>query len=129
MHSSGDATAPQIRRQPWRCQFARCYHAQVKPLYLAADPLEAEILKDYLAGHGIAVQVFGGLAWGGRGDLPTDIYPRLHTVNPMDEPRARALLRDYERRRHAHAEWLCRCGESSPVTFDACWSCQSERPA
>lgn len=101
----------------------------MNPLYLAADPLEAEILKDYLAQHGIPVQVFGGMAWGGRGELPVDLYPRLHAMDVRDEPRARELLRRYERQRHAHGQWHCACGESSPITFETCWSCERERAA
>jgi hypothetical protein len=97
-------------------------------LYQAADPIEAEILRNYLEAHGIAVVVFGAIAWSGRGELPADSYPRLHLSDPRDEARARELLRQYEHRRHAHGEWRCACGESSPVTFETCWSCGGERP-
>jgi hypothetical protein len=99
------------------------------PLYQAADPLEAEILKDYLAAHGIAVDIFGGYVWGGRGDLPGDVYPRLHLRDERDKSRARELLRSYERNAHIPWQWQCICGENSPDNFAICWNCNAEKPA
>lgn len=98
-------------------------------LYAAADPLEAEILRAYLAAHGIEVLVFGVPLWGARGELPAEPYPRLMLRDAGDAARAQALLQLYERRRHAHASWACSCGERSPVTFETCWCCGAERPA
>ncbi|HSW13248.1 MAG TPA: DUF2007 domain-containing protein [Solimonas sp.] len=92
-------------------------------VYLAADPIEAEILREYLAAHGIACLVLGAGLWSGRGELGADPYPRLCLQDPADHLRARELLRQYEHRRHAQAEWLCACGESSPVNFESCWHC------
>ncbi|HEY1075322.1 MAG TPA: DUF2007 domain-containing protein [Fontimonas sp.] len=97
-------------------------------LYSAADPIEAEILRSYLQSHGIEVDVFGSPLWGARGELPSDAYPRLILQDSRDHDRARALLHEYERRRHAHGHWRCGCGESSPVTFESCWSCGIDRP-
>ncbi len=97
-------------------------------LYSAADPIEAEILRSYLQSHGIEVDVFGSPLWGGRGELPSDAYPRLVLQESRDHERAKALLLQYERRRHAHGNWPCGCGESSPVTFEFCWSCGTDRP-
>jgi hypothetical protein len=97
-------------------------------VYAAADPIEAEILREYLAAHGIVASVFGGIAWGARGQLPADIYPQLALHDERDETRARELLRQYEEHRHAHGQWACSCGESSPVTFESCWNCGAEKP-
>ncbi|MES0872910.1 DUF2007 domain-containing protein [Sinimarinibacterium thermocellulolyticum] len=99
------------------------------PVYSAADPVEAEILRAFLAAHGIETVVLGAPLWGARGELQADVYPRLALRDEADEAHARELLRQYERRRHAHACWPCVCGECSPVTFEVCWSCGSERPA
>lgn len=98
-------------------------------VYAAADPVEAEILRAYLAAHDIDVVVLGSPLWGARGDLPAEPYPRLMLRDARDIPRAQDLLRLYERRRHSHANWPCACGEHSPVTFETCWSCGAERPA
>jgi hypothetical protein len=98
------------------------------PVYAAADPVEVEILRAYLAAHGIDTVVLGSPLWGARGELQADAYPRLMLQDERDESRARDLLRRYERGRHAHASWICACGEHSPVTFEICWACGSERP-
>lgn len=103
-------------------------HTRLQTVYSAADPLEAEILRAYLAAHGIETRVIGAPLWGARGELPADAYPRLVLCDDRDDGRARELLRLYERRRHAHALWRCACGEESPVTFETCWACGVERP-
>lgn len=98
-------------------------------VYAAADPLEAEILRSYLAQHDIAARIFGAGLWSGRGDLPVDAWPRLVVDQERDIEPARELLRRYEHRRHAQASWACACGERSPVHFEICWACGGERPA
>lgn len=98
-------------------------------LYAAANPLEAEILRAYLAEHGIRAQLLGAGLWSGLGELPADNWPRLMLDDDSQLAPARELLRRYEHRRHAGASWTCRCGESSPVHFEICWSCGHERPA
>lgn len=97
------------------------------PVYVAADPVEVEILRAYLGAHGIETLVFGSPLWGARGELQADAYPSLMLRDERDRARARELLRRYERERHAHAAWLCGCGEHSPVTFESCWSCGTDR--
>ncbi|WP_028008392.1 putative signal transducing protein [Solimonas flava] len=98
-------------------------------VYAAADPLEAEILRGYLAEHGIAAEVFGAGLWGARGELPADAWPRLVIADGAQVEAARELLRRYEHRRHAAATWVCVCGERAPVHFEICWACGAERPA
>ncbi|MBI3171520.1 MAG: DUF2007 domain-containing protein [Hydrocarboniphaga effusa] len=96
-------------------------------LYLAANPVEAEIVKDYLAAHGIAVSIRGVFAWGGVGDLPiAEAYPRLYLERETDRPRAAALLRDYERGASRGSRICPRCGEASPDNFLLCWNCGAE---
>lgn len=100
------------------------------PIYTAADPLEAEVLRGYLAAHGIAIEILGNGLWSARGELQVDAYPRLCLREPADQARALDLLRRYEHRRDAPgAEWRCACGESSPTDFEICWACGSERAA
>ncbi|MFT4045794.1 MAG: DUF2007 domain-containing protein [Solimonas sp.] len=100
----------------------------VHTVYAAADPLEAEILRSYLAAHGITVQVLGTALWSARGELPADAWPRLVLDDASLLEPARELLRRYEHRRHAQASWPCACGERSPNHFDFGWSCGRERP-
>ncbi|MDM4768619.1 DUF2007 domain-containing protein [Solimonas sp. SE-A11] len=99
----------------------------METLYLAADPIEAEILREYLAAHGISCSVLGSGLWSGRGELGADVYPKLVLQDERDRTQAEALLRQYEHRRHSHAEWHCACGEASPMTFETCWSCGEPR--
>ncbi len=98
------------------------------PIYAAADPVEVEIVRAYLASHQIDTVVLGSALWSARGELQADAYPRLLLRDDADESRARDLLKRYEHRRHAQASWTCDCGETSPVTFEICWSCGEERP-
>lgn len=100
-----------------------------KPLYLAANPVEAEIVKDFLVAHGIATRIQGSYAWGGVGELPLpEAYPRLYLEQESHRARALELLREYER--GSAGSWCCRgCGERSPDTFAVCWSCGSAAPA
>lgn len=95
----------------------------VKPLYLAANPVEAEIVKDFLVAHGIATRIQGAYAWGGVGELPLpEAYPRLYLEQERHRPRALELLREYER--GSAGSWSCpHCGEHSPETFAVCWNC------
>jgi hypothetical protein len=96
-------------------------------LYLATDPIEAQLLADYLAGYGIGVRIDGAGLWGARGELPLE-YPRLYLLDVADESRARELLKEYERRAHIPSIWRCTCGQDVPLHFEQCWSCLSERP-
>lgn len=95
-------------------------------LYLAADPIEAQILRDYLGDLGVDVRIDGEHLWSARGELPME-YPRLYLLNPADEVRARQLLAEYERRRHNPSIWRCACGENVPSHFELCWNCETPK--
>lgn len=95
-----------------------------KPLFLAANPVEAEIVRDYLAAHGIETDVLGNFSWGAVGEVPlAEAYPRLYLRHDADLARALDLIREYEAAGSGPVH-LCRsCGESSPGSFSVCWSC------
>ena len=94
------------------------------PIYLAADPIDAEIVRNLLAAEHIECDVLGALLWSGRGDLAADAYPRVLLRDARDEARARELLAEYAARPATPAApWTCACGESVPGNFAACWSC------
>jgi hypothetical protein len=101
-----------------------------QPVYLAANPVEAEIVKDYLAAHGIKATIRGVHAWGAVGDIPmAEAYPRLYLDNERQRDAARALIRQYESRIEGPA-WTCaKCGEASPGTLVVCWNCGQPRAA
>lgn len=98
-------------------------------LYLAANPVEAQLLRDHLAGAGIEVEIRGAYAWGATGELPfAETYPRLHLRDPREWDRARALLRAYEQGAATQPQWRChRCQELCPGTFEICWNCHGPR--
>lgn len=93
-----------------------------RAVYLAADPVEAEIVCNLLRAERIACSVAGSLLWSGRGELAADAYPRVMLADARDMPRARELLAEYRAPR-ALADWTCACGESVPGNFAACWAC------
>lgn len=92
------------------------------PIYLASDPIEAEIVRNLFASERIECDIFGAMLWGGRGEIAADPYPRLVLRDPRDTVRARELLAEYRASGSAVA-WTCGCGESVPGNFAACWSC------
>ena len=94
------------------------------PIYTAADPIEAEIVRNLFAAERIECDVFGAMLWAGRGEIAADPYPRLMLRDPRDEARARELLDEYRAAATQTApSWTCNCGESVPGNFAACWSC------
>lgn len=95
---------------------------QNPPIYVAADPIEAEIVRNLLQGERIACDVFGALLWSARGELAADAYPRVVLRDARDAPQARELLAEY-RAAHPRPDWTCACGESVPGNFAACWAC------
>lgn len=94
-------------------------------VYLAADPIEAEIVRNMLITERIECDVTGSLLWSGRGDLAADAYPRVVLRDPRDEARARELIAEYgSRTTEEVAGWACQaCGERVPGNFAACWAC------
>ncbi|MES1924520.1 DUF2007 domain-containing protein [Salinisphaera sp. T31B1] len=101
-----------------------------REVYLAADPVNAEIAKDVLAGHGIAAHVRNQYLWGGMGDLPANVYPSVWVDDEVDFAAAKALIRRFERGALAHGRpWQCpNCGENLDAQFEQCWNCQAVRP-
>lgn len=101
-----------------------------REVYLASDPVNAEIAKDMLASHGIAARVRNQYLWGGMGDLPANVYPSVCVEDPADYAAARALIRAFERGPvEGGSTWRCpNCDEELDAQFDQCWNCQTERP-
>lgn len=100
----------------------------MRTVYLAADPVEAEIVKNLLLHEGIACRVIGQYSFAGRGDLPVDIYPRLLLEDDSRYAEARALIHHWERGPEPAPDWTCdTCGESVDGVFGACWNCSASR--
>lgn len=88
--------------------------------------MQAHLLKDHLAEHGIEVDVFDAHAVGARGELAAIVYPRIVLRDPAQHDAARALIAQWEAGGDA-PDWPCPCGESNPAMFETCWACDRER--
>jgi hypothetical protein len=88
------------------------------------DPVQAHLLRDLLARHGIRAHLLNLHVQGAVGELPPEsAMPQVWIANAADRVRATALLRDHEAdRSRAGIRW-CRCGEDNPETFELCWRC------
>ena len=102
-----------------------------REVYLAADPVNAEIAKDVLVNHGIGAHVRNQYLWGGMGDLPANVYPSVWVDEADDYDAARALIRDCERGAlNDGRPWQCSaCGEYLDAQFQQCWNCETLKPA
>lgn len=99
-----------------------------RKVYIASDPVNAEIVKDHLGSHGIAAQVRGRFLWGGMGELPADVYPTVWVDHGEDYDAARRLIAAFEAGETDGEPWRCpRCREDLPGQFDACWRCGATR--
>lgn len=100
-------------------------------VYLAPDPINAEIVKDILVDRGIAAHVRNQYLWGAMGELPVNVYPQVWIENPKDYERARRIVTDFEHGPvDSGAPWTCPgCGETVENQFNACWHCQHPRPS
>lgn len=95
--------------------------------YLASDPMNAEIVKDFLMGHGIEAEVRGDLLWGGRGELPADTGPSVW-VSVAQHAQARELILRMEQGLSAASAWQCTlCAETLDGQFTHCWNCGQAR--
>lgn len=112
----------------------RQQHRNAEPLnprkvYIASDPVNAEIVKDYLAGRGVPAQVRDQYLWGGMGQLPANVYPTVWVDDGDDYNAARELIAAFEANATGGRPWRCgRCGEDLPGQFDTCWRCGAPRP-
>lgn len=104
---------------------------KAREVYLAADPVNAEIAKDLLENHGISAHVRNQHLWGGMGELPANVYPSVWIENDDDFDAARQLIQDFERGPvRSGRPWQCpRCGEYLDAQFEQCWNCQTSKPA
>lgn len=97
-------------------------------VYEAADLIEAAIVCDYLRDAGLHAVCLDQHAWGGRGDLPANLFPRVAVRWRNEVPRARELMLDYESRTEP-PDWRCpSCGESVTGSMALCWSCGAHAP-
>jgi hypothetical protein len=98
----------------------------MQKIYIAADPQDAQIIKDQLEGGGFDVQMRGQTLWGARGELPLtiDTAPSLWVADDrVDE--ALTFIRELEKNlKKVFPVWECQgCGETIEGNFSCCWNC------
>jgi hypothetical protein len=106
----------------------------VKQVYLAQDPIEANMLVDLLEAEGIEAVVQGEYLYAIRGLVPAT-YPTVWVVNEDEYDQARALALEFDRQQREGGDeepwepWVCpACGETIEGQFDQCWHCGADRP-
>ncbi len=101
----------------------------MKRIYNAANLPEAHILAGVLASRGIRVRILNANASGAIGELPVDAAaPQLWLEDPREEPRARAVIEEFQRSSPDPARPCPACGEENPAAFEVCWSCGRNLP-
>lgn len=106
----------------------------MQQVYVATDPVDAELMKGRLAAAGIEAIVQGGTLFALRGELPmtTDSLPTVWVLADDDFGRASALVAEDQNRRAAGESvggaWRCPgCGETLEAQFTDCWKCGTGR--
>ena len=106
----------------------------MKQVYVATDPVDAELVKGLLAAAGIDSTIQGGAVFALRGEIPmtTDTLPTVWVLDDTRFDQARALVAEDQRRRAESASggvpWNCPgCGETLEAQFTHCWQCGAER--
>lgn len=103
----------------------------LKRAYIAADPVDAHMVRGMLEALGIHAVVKGDIAWSARGETPPmdDTSPQVW-VDEADVPAAREAIERRQRDEAGQAEaWRCpSCGERLEGQFTQCWNCGAPRP-
>ena len=104
----------------------------MKQVYIASNPADAYMLKDYLTSAGIEAVIKGEYLMGAIGEIPTNTYPTVWVVDEEDFERAQRMVRDYESKHPSDqiylTHWRCpACGELIEPQFTQCWNCGKNR--
>jgi hypothetical protein len=105
----------------------------LKQVYLAQDPIEANLLVGLLKAEGIEAVVQGEYLYAIRGLVPAT-YPTVWVVDENEYDQARALALEFDRQQREGGgpepleSWVCPvCGETIEGQFDQCWHCGADR--
>lgn len=95
----------------------------LKRCYIAADPVDAHMVRGELEANGIHAVVKGEYAWTARGETPlTDDTAPAVWVEESELEAARRFIES--RHRDAGDDWKCPgCGERLEGQFTQCWHC------
>jgi|SRR5208283_1181028 hypothetical protein len=106
----------------------------MKKIYIAKNPIDANLFKGILEGEKIQAIVQGEFLWSVRGEVPItpETCPSVWIINDDDYEKAVQILRDFELQGMSTDsvgdDWKCKkCGESNEKQFSECWQCGSEK--
>lgn len=105
----------------------------LKRIYVAANAVDAHMLKDLLAQEAIEAVVRGDdfVPLQGGGLFRMETRPSVWVLDDERLPRAFELAAEFGSDPAAAGEaetWRCRCGERVEAQFTECWSCGWARP-
>ena len=105
----------------------------LKRIYLAANAVEAHMLKDLLAQEAIEAVVRGDdfVPLQGGSLFRMETRPSVWVLDDERLARARELAAEFgggPLPADRPATWRCRCGETIEEQFSECWSCGRARP-
>jgi hypothetical protein len=101
----------------------------MKRVYSVKDDSVIEIIRNLLAQEGIETTVLNVSTGSLLGEVPFfSAAPEIWILRDEDEPRARAIVGDYEsgaiQDQLTREPWKCpRCGELVEGQFTECWNC------
>ena len=90
--------------------------------------LEVGAMRSFLQSHGVSSVIRNEFSNSVMGEVPfTDAWPQLWVEEHQVE-QAKSLIAKFDEPSELEGEWECdSCHETSPSTFDLCWSCGSVR--
>jgi len=104
-------------------------------LYVAANAVDAHMLKQLLEQEGIAAVVRGDnfVPLQGGNLFKMETRPSVWVFDDERLHRARELAGEYGRGSPQSdcmtTGWVCRCGEAIEEQFTECWNCGSSKPS
>jgi hypothetical protein len=106
----------------------------MKKVYIASNPVNANLLKGVLEGDNIQSIVQGEFLWGVRGEVPItpETSPSVWVIDDADYDRAMEIIKIFQveenKGENDTVEWKCnKCGESNERQFSECWQCGAAR--
>ncbi|MDQ5984940.1 MAG: hypothetical protein CSYNP_00638 [Syntrophus sp. SKADARSKE-3] len=106
----------------------------MKKVYVAANPVNAHLIKGILEGENIEAIVQGEFLWGARGEIPVtpETCPSVWVVDDDDYNHAIEIINAFQTEDNDDLEiieWICsKCGETNEGQFSECWQCGTSRP-
>jgi hypothetical protein len=103
----------------------------MRRVYIASDPIDAELIRSLLGTYGLEALVKGEHLWSLPGvPMTPDGAPSVWVAHDEDEQRARAIIEEHRKAPMPEGRpWRCRiCEEENDGGFSNCWKCAARGP-